>query len=82
MTPLTLDDAPAQAGATDERVPAQPAATRASAVSTPWSTLLRTRCVSGSAIISTIDLSSSVSPPLIASSMSLPSDFAESRTTR
>ena len=27
MTPLTLDDAPAQAGATDERVPAQPAAT-------------------------------------------------------
>ena len=36
-----------------------------SGVSRPWSSALRTRCISGSAMRSTTDLSSSVSPPTI-----------------
>ena len=59
-----------------------PAASRASGDSRPWSRPLRTRCISGSAMRSTTDLSSSVSPPTISSATSLPSSAAVSRTTR
>ena len=55
---------------------------RCSGVSRPWSSALRTRCISGSAMRSTTDLSSSVSPPTISSATSLPSSAAVSRTTR
>ena len=43
----------------------------------PWSMALRTRCISGSPIFSTTVLSSSVSAPLMTSSMSLPSSLRD-----
>ena len=48
----------------------------------PWSTALRTRCVSGSRIASITVLSSSVSEPSIATLTCLPHLAARSRTTR
>ena len=59
-----------------------PAAMRSAGNSMPWSRLLRTRCISGSAISSTMLLSSSVSPPVTTNSISLPSCLLVSRTTR
>jgi hypothetical protein len=59
-----------------------PAAARAAGGSMPWSMAFLTRCISGSPIFSTTDLSSSVSAPLITSSMSLPSSLETSRATR
>ena len=50
-----------------------PLATRSSGVSMPWSTLLRTRWVSGSESCSRIVLSSSTSRPTIVTSTCLPS---------
>ena len=46
----------------------------------PWSTQLRTRCISGSPTSSTIVLSRSVSAPAISRWISLPRAFARSRT--
>ena len=48
----------------------------------PWSTLLRTRCTSGSPIFSSTVLSSSVCSPESCSSIFLPSRFDRSRTRR
>ena len=59
-----------------------PAATRSAGGSSPWSSALRTTCISGSVIRSTTDLSSSVSVPTSSSETSLPSSAAVSRTTR
>ena len=47
----------------------------------PWSTALRTRCVSGSLMASMMVLSSSVSLPSISSRTCLPQATATSRTT-
>ncbi|GIV00944.1 MAG: hypothetical protein KatS3mg014_2559 [Actinomycetota bacterium] len=59
-----------------------PAASRASGASIPWSTALRTRCVSGSLIASMIERSSSVSSPSISIRTRFPHATARSRTTR
>ena len=48
----------------------------------PWSTALRTMCVSGSRMASMIVLSSSVSWPSMSSRTCLPQATARSRTTR
>ena len=59
-----------------------PRARRSSTGSMPWSSELRTRCISGSPIFSTTLLSSSVSAPVMISSISLPRSLETSRTTR
>ena len=59
-----------------------PRAARTSGGSMPWSTALRTRCVSGSRMLSISVRSSSVSPPSIDSCTSLPQETARSRTVR
>jgi hypothetical protein len=59
-----------------------PTATRLSGFSMPWSTELRTMCVSGSLMASTIVLSSSVSLPSISMRTCLPHIVATSRTVR
>ena len=51
-------------------------------ISMPWSTLLRTRCTSGSPIFSSTVLSSSVWSPVTFSSTCLPSRWLRSRTMR
>ena len=48
----------------------------------PWSTALRSRCVSGSLMASMMVLSSSVSLPSISTRTCLPQASARSRTTR
>ncbi|OPZ59520.1 MAG: hypothetical protein BWY87_00962 [Deltaproteobacteria bacterium ADurb.Bin510] len=59
-----------------------PAEMRASGLSMPWSRLLRIRCTSGSPSFSSTVLSSSVSPPRVLNSISLPSSAERSRTRR
>ena len=59
-----------------------PLATRSSGISMPWSRLLRTRWVRGSAMRSIRPLSSSVLSPMVLSSICLFSFWARSRTTR
>ena len=60
-----------------------PAAIRSSFVSSmPWSMLLRTICMMGSWILSTMVLSTSVSSPMILRRTSLPSFWFMSRTIR
>jgi len=59
-----------------------PAATRSMGVSRPWSMELRTRCISGSPMRSTMALSSSVSPPTMSRLIDLPRSRETSRTTR
>ena len=59
-----------------------PAARRRSGVSTPWSTLLRMMCVSGSLMASSTVRSSSVSLPSISRRTFLPQVLATSRTMR
>ena len=59
-----------------------PAATRTSGDSSPWSTELRTRCVSGSEIFSISPRSSSVVSPDVVNSTCLPSRADSSRTIR
>ena len=59
-----------------------PRATRVSGLSTPWSTVFRTRCVSGSLMASMMVLSSSVSLPSISMRTCLPQVAARSRTNR
>ena len=59
-----------------------PAATRASGVSMPWSTLLRMRWTRGSPISSMMALSTRVVSPSRMSSISLPCSWARSRTRR
>ena len=71
-----------QADSVSRPCAALPEARRCAGVSRPWSSALRTRCISGSAMRSTTDLSSSVSPPWISSVTSLPRSDAVSRTTR
>ena len=58
-----------------------PFATRSAGASMPWSTLLRTRWVSGSESCSRIVLSSSTSRPMIVISTCFPSCRPRSRTT-
>ena len=60
-----------------------PAAIRSSLVSSiPWSILLRTMCIKGSWMLSTIVLSTSVSSPMMVSLTSFPSFCFISRTIR
>ena len=59
-----------------------PAASRSSGVSSPWSTALRTRWISGSLIASSTRRSTGSSPPSACHSTSLPSLRARSRTIR
>ena len=59
-----------------------PAALRSADDSMPWSAELRTMWVSGSLMTSRTWRSSSVSAPLITSSICLPSSEDRSRTTR
>ncbi len=59
-----------------------PAARRSAGISSPWSPLLRTMCVSGSLISSSTWRSSSVSAPSMMSSIFLSISRARSRTRR
>ena len=59
-----------------------PRVSRSSGGSMPWSTALRSRCVSGSRMASMIVLSSSVSWPSMSMRACLPQATARSRTTR
>ena len=61
---------------------ALPASRRTSGGSMPWSTALRTTCVSGSLMASMIVRSSSVSAPSVSIRTRLPHACARSRTTR